>query len=196
MAVECPNCGSCEISIEQKVKQVTVPFHAPVAYKATQHLCKACNESGDFTGENDSVIMKIREEAIKESVLEMLSDLAARGIKMTYIERALRLPSKTINRWKTGDTSAAAVALLRIVRTLPWVLDVADHGYHPDAVRAKIFDEAARIIEEQAQKHYSGCTVNKFEGEGSNMVQFEFHLKEPMPIPSFSWFGGEICANR
>lgn len=72
---------------------------------------------------------------MKTSVPRMLELLGAHGMSMAYIERALDLPVGTAVRWKAGECSAAALALLRIITTFPWVVEVAESGLDPSHVR-------------------------------------------------------------
>lgn len=55
--------------------------------------------------------------------------LNEQGYSNASMERSLGLPARTLERWKNDRTivpSAAALALMRIVRTYPWILKVAD----------------------------------------------------------------------
>ncbi|QWV97453.1 hypothetical protein KP005_19295 [Geomonas nitrogeniifigens] len=196
MKIECPFCGSSDISSDEQEKRLALPLHKPVPYKITVHRCNNCEEVGDFTGENDRIIAKVKEAVTKDSVLQLLHELSERGIKMTIIERSLGLPPKTINRWKTGESSAAAIALLRIVRTLPWVLEVAAEKYRPEIIREKIFEAAARVLKGEADKHYTGCKIETLQTDKSHVIQVELHVKEPMPETSYIKHGATAYAYR
>ena len=60
----------------------------------------------------------------------MLSHLSKIGYSMAAIERALELPQRTISRWKANkELSSIGIALLRIIRTYPWILEVAEKKF-------------------------------------------------------------------
>jgi sensor c-di-GMP phosphodiesterase-like protein len=76
----------------------------------------------------------------------MINYLQEHDIKMAYLERALELPARTVNRWKTTDCSAAPLALLRIIRTYPWILEVADADYDESVSSSKLLEQAAKVL--------------------------------------------------
>ncbi len=76
-------------------------------------------------------------------MLEMLSDS---GVTMAYLERALGLPARTAERWKAGESSAAALALLRTITSFPWILEVADGGFERQATDAAILVQSRKGV--------------------------------------------------
>jgi len=115
--------------------------------------CLVCGESGDFSGANDEQIVKALEIAKKESAVVMLEYLSNLGIKMSYMERALELPTRTIARWKGGELSAATLALLRIIRTFPWILEVADAHFDQSVAKYRVIEEAGHMIHDWLKPH-------------------------------------------
>lgn len=81
-----------------------------------------------------------------------LSRLLKRAIGSSppaHFERVLGLKFGTVRGWrKTGRVSAVDAALLRIVATYPWMLDVAEENFSPvwvdRMVMAAVFDAAER----------------------------------------------------
>ncbi|MFA5698302.1 MAG: hypothetical protein WC954_01035 [Sphaerochaeta sp.] len=62
-------------------------------------------------------------------MVNILNDLNEMGYSNALMERILGLPARTLARWKNEQSinpSAAAIALMRIIRTYPWILVVAD----------------------------------------------------------------------
>jgi transcriptional regulator with XRE-family HTH domain len=76
----------------------------------------------------------------------MLDELARQGLSMAYLERALSLSPRTIARWKNGELSASALALLRLVRCFPWLLKVARADFDNDKAHAELCSEALRVM--------------------------------------------------
>jgi len=120
-----------------------VVYGAPAEWEEKIYHCLVCDESGDFSGENDTIVESALEIAKKQSVVSMLDALCDGGIKMTYLERSLELPPKTVARWKNGGCSAASIALLRIIRTFPWLLEVADANYDKKVALNFMFQEVS-----------------------------------------------------
>lgn len=59
-----------------------------------------------------------------------IQSLAAKGYTKTYIEKALRLPFGTLNKWLSfQDIDPAGLVLFRILNVFPWMIDVADNNY-------------------------------------------------------------------
>ncbi len=146
MSTTCPVCGSSELKSETKRISLNAFYGEPVEFEEQVYCCLVCNECGDFSGENESRILAAVEKAKKHLIGTILEDLNELGIKMTYFERALDLPARTVSRWKSGDTSSASVALLRVVHAFPWLLEVADARFSPLVVQRKVLEAAGNII--------------------------------------------------
>jgi hypothetical protein len=99
--------------------------------------------SGDFAQQNESRVVDALEHAVRDSARAMIDQLADRGITMAYFERALQLPQRTLARWKDGGCAAAGIAVLRLIRTYPWLLRVADHGFSEAASQGTLITEGA-----------------------------------------------------
>lgn len=104
-----------------------MPYGPAIPYQNTVHVCSNCGSSVDytkvFTKEYDNALKKSEEESIPL----MLDYLKGRGMGLSYIERVLGLSMRTLSRVKAnGDTSTMGLALLRIIRTYPWILIAFD----------------------------------------------------------------------
>lgn len=59
-----------------------------------------------------------------------IQTLAKKGYSKTYIERALRLPFGTLEKWQSfQDIDPEGLVLFEILGTFPWLIDVADNNY-------------------------------------------------------------------
>ncbi|MCD6584814.1 MAG: hypothetical protein J7K96_03530 [Desulfobacteraceae bacterium] len=146
MSTICPSCGSEQFEESISKHLLPIVYGEPAEWEEKIQHCQICGESGDFANENDSAIESAIESAKKQSINSMLDGLSELGIKMTYIERALELPARTIARWKSGGSSAASIALLRTIRTFPWILEVADSDFAPKIAKMKIVQESGRLL--------------------------------------------------
>jgi hypothetical protein len=148
MSTQCPACGSDSIETTTRKHSLPVVYGDPAVYDEVTDKCLVCGECGDFSESNDDEVEKALDLARKHSVVSILDVMSQAGIKMAYMERALDLPARTLARWKNGEISAASLALLRIIRTYPWVIEVADARFDQSVVRSKVVEEAGRILHE------------------------------------------------
>lgn len=171
MNATCPACGSTEIKTEINNSVLPEYYGKDVFYKEHIDCCLVCGERGDFSGVNDSMIEKALEKSKKQIINSMLEDLLDAGIKMSYLERTLDLPTRTVSRWKSGESSAASVALLRAIHAFPWILDVADANFDKKYANMKVLNEAVRIWHTELQPHVNNTAV----GVVSSFQSLTFH---------------------
>lgn len=133
MKVSCPFCGSENVSPKEVVENYPVPFCADAEIKHKVYFCHDCEEEGDFDGTDDKRVLAAIKKADARSAAKLMDDLAEDGITMTYLEKALRIPFRTTARWKRGNISHSALALLRLVRFSPQLLEVADDSFSDKA---------------------------------------------------------------
>ncbi len=79
---------------------------------------------------------------------------------MAYVERALDLPARTVARWKSGEHSASALALLRVVATYPWMLEVAEHRFDLSVADAKVVMAAGKVFAKFVNSNHVNCDVH------------------------------------
>lgn len=182
-AIQCLNCGSDKVKVLSEACKGQLTLGPEFEYQALVHECEECGEKGDFTGEGDSRYLeslKIAQKSLQKSLIE---DLGNMGFTMAYIERALELPQRTLARWKNGDLSAANLALLRIIRTMPWIVDVADHSYNQQYITSRMLAFLAEKISETVQTH--GYTPSaRADLTDPNSIRFELTMdKKPSVDP-------------
>lgn len=84
-----------------------------------------------------------RDNAIEfETLLGQLEEL---NISETLIERTFELTTGTIERWR-NDPPPEALALLRMVCTLPWLLEIAEYKFDLAVARYLVLERAARLV--------------------------------------------------
>lgn len=180
MPITCPVCGSNEVKTTKRPRTLRVAFGPDAAFEEREDRCKTCGESGDFAGENDSRIDEALDISRRKSVPAILAALSETGIKNAYLERSLGLPTRTIARWKAGDYSASMLALLRMVRTFPWLLEVADENYESNVARRKVVEAAAGILSQAvAASPYSVSPTVARTRQGYSL-HFEFERSVPL----------------
>lgn len=129
----CPACGSTSFKVANTKKVISEPYSNPVEVFIDEYNCLVCGMQGDFTKSNDEIIDRAIEQAKHNSVFSIIEYFNRNDISMSAFERALDLPQRTLTKWKNGlsNPSATGFALMNIVRTYPWILDVAQNKYDP-----------------------------------------------------------------
>jgi hypothetical protein len=179
--ITCPNCGSDQVKTLSEDCKGQLTLGSEFNYKAIAHECAACFEKGDFTGEGDDRYLESLTEAKKSLQKALIEDIGDMGFKMAYVERAFELPQRTLARWKNGDLSAANLALLRIIKTIPWVVDAADHGFSQSYVTQRML---AFLSEKLAQSANDTGYVasSRVDFTNPSSIRFEISMDKKVPI--------------
>ncbi|MCK5355253.1 MAG: hypothetical protein KAJ63_09055 [Methyloprofundus sp.] len=176
MSTLCPVCGSDELKKTTHKHTLTVIYGNPSEYNEVIEKCLTCEESGDFSEVNDETITQLTNIAKKQSITNMVEYLSSHNIKMSYMERSLELPARTVARWKNGDYSAASLALLRIIRTYPWILEVADDHFNESIAHSRLVEEAVHVIKHTLTSHTQQTQMHILLSEGSIDVHAKFQI--------------------
>lgn len=130
----CPACGSDNVKRfeNEAVGQLTLGS----IFKFTEIICECsnCGVKGDFLNETEPYYLKAEKKAQAILIKDLIEDLKQLNISMSFFERVFELPFRTLTRWKSGDFSATSLALLRIVKTFPWIAEVAEERFSSDKV--------------------------------------------------------------
>ena len=181
----CPVCASDNITSETVQRVVAATLGPPKIYAAVVDSCGECGEVGDFDAVNDARIEEALRESEVASIRMMLDELAQAGISNASVERALRLPQRTTARWKDGKLSAGAAALIRMVRTYPWMLEVADADYKPDQVVFTLIREAGRYVATAVAAQVHALSEQpSTASSGANLYHVSYSRQEVEPAAS------------
>lgn len=137
MNPNCPACGSTEVERRETKHVLPVPYGDAATWTEVSWACTSCGTQGDFAKSGHVHAVVAIKRAIRNSMFPMLTQLEKMGFTRQYIERALRLPPGSINdRWLRDDREVDPVfaALLRLVRTYPWLLQVSDANFDEKVV--------------------------------------------------------------
>jgi hypothetical protein len=150
----CPSCGSTNID-----------------------CCLDCKVEGDFSGTSDKEFADLIEKARKHSAAMMIETLSVKNrFNMSYMERALDLPTRTMMRWKSGDISAAALSLLRLITTYPWLIDVADSRFDETFAKKVLIKEGMAAMFDFAEVNNWGGNVTFAENVYGTGRSFDAHM--------------------
>ncbi|MCI5218584.1 MAG: hypothetical protein D3914_05195 [Candidatus Electrothrix sp. LOE2] len=144
----CPVCGLGQLEERSVARVIRESFGGSSTVSIKNYYCGICESDGDFFDENEKVIENEVEALKKNAIKNILNDFSRNNISMAAIERALRLPQRTLTKWKKGAIrpSASGMALMKLLRLFPWLLEVADHDFDYD----------------EAQKTHLRNALNKF----------------------------------
>jgi uncharacterized protein (DUF2384 family) len=149
----CTYCGKDAVSIEEHEIELSEPYGGSSTVKIKEKVCRHCGFVED-DGSNDPVIQKELSMLKRISMVNVLDELNAMGHTTASMERASGLPARTIARWKNElSPSASAIALMRIIRTYPWALAVADMHFDHEAARNILLQHAANELVKISSEH-------------------------------------------
>lgn len=151
----CPACGSDTLTERIESQILKEPFGGQKEVSVKEYYCSTCESKGDFFNENDNVIENALESLKAKSIINILNDFSDNKISMSAMERILSLPQRTLAKWKNGAVkpSSSGIALMKFLRTFPWLLEVAENKFDYDI----------------AQKIYMNTAIQKF----LNSVKFD-----------------------
>lgn len=153
--VICSYCGKDNVSIEEHAIELSEPYGGSSTVKIKEKVCNHCGFIEDDDS-NDLVIKKELEVLKRISMVKVIDALNSMGHTTASMERALGLPARTIARWKNEESmspSAAGIALMRIIRTFPWILAVADTQFDHVVARGLLLQNAAKEIMKIRTEH-------------------------------------------
>jgi DNA-binding transcriptional regulator YiaG len=125
----CPLCGSKNLEKSEKQSSGKITLGESFSFKEVYSKCFHCHEEFDLSYETDRNYKNAEKKAQKKFAENAIKELSEQNITMSFFERVFELPIRTLSRWKSGDFSFASLALLRIVETYPWIVEVAEHGF-------------------------------------------------------------------
>lgn len=143
----CPACGSNQVSRHEKNNFDQLTLGDKFSFKEIYYICANCQEEGDFLLETDKNYLAAQKNAQVQLIKKLLEDMSTVDITMAMFERVFELPTRTLTRWKNGDFSASALALLRITATYPWLIEVAEHRFEPKYASVIVIKAAADELE-------------------------------------------------
>lgn len=144
--VTCLVCGAGLLEHHVEQETLKIPYAPLTEYPVEFQTCLVCGETTSVGTLNDERREAAMAAALRASVSHMLDGLAQQGHSMASMERILGLSPRTMARWKNGEISAAATAMLRFIRTYPWLLEVAEAGFDPSLAKELLLAAAGPYV--------------------------------------------------
>jgi hypothetical protein len=146
----CPACGSSNIERISEPEMIQTAYGSQEIIELSYCLCKDCGFEADIDEGNEKLVIKAKKDSERFSVGSMIENLTNGGYSMAYMERALDLPCRTMTRWKAEDNkiSASALALLKTIRTYPWILEVSENQFDYNIAMKVLLRSAINALNE------------------------------------------------
>jgi DNA-binding transcriptional regulator YiaG len=160
----CPVCGSKKIEKTISKELLQEDLGAEILIDKITYKCLDCESEGDFFHENDAVIEKALDTVQKQFVASLLDEFSNQHIRFAAIERALGLPQRTLTKWKNGMSTptAAGIALLKIIKLFPWIIDVAENNYNYEYAQKLFLNMAFHTMVDKIPFVETGSVTLKF----------------------------------
>lgn len=168
-SIICPACGSKEATRFEKTGFGRLTLGDEFSFDEIYYKCNSCGEEGDFFAETDKNYLVAQKQAQIAFVKQALDELSNADITMAMFERVFELPARTLTRWKTGDFSSSAIALLRIVITCHWIIEVAEHRFDSHFASYAVIKAAVKEFAQEAKRSLS-ITVPELKSGGTISV--------------------------
>lgn len=133
---KCMSCGEPNPKVVETIEYYTAPFGSPVAYRQWHTECSFCGYELDVSDPNEfpSAIKKAESNSVPKMLDELLN---ANKYSYAEIERSLELPNRLVSNWKKkAKVVRGSLALLRVIRAFPWIIDVAKRHYDTKIVES------------------------------------------------------------
>jgi hypothetical protein len=166
----CPICGSDKLEPISLKEIIQGDMGKEFITDRKYVRCVECGSEGDFFSENEETAAKALSKLNNIYINEALDFFNEKNISFAGIERAVGLPQRTLTKWKNGISTptAAGIALLKYLRTFPWLIEVAEHKFDYDisqkiflGIAFKTFVNSVRFVNESTiQDGYSDTTGN------------------------------------
>nr|WP_321261313.1 hypothetical protein [uncultured Sphaerochaeta sp.] len=155
---KCSYCGSEDVDIREDQVEVSEPFADVNTVTVKMVVCNTCGFAEDHES-NDCVLQDALAVCKQSSMVHTLTYLNAQGYTNASMERTLGLPARTLARWKNEDIvpSAAALALMRFIRTFPWLLRVAEKEFDQEKAHEVFLSEGQKEIRKRNHQDMSDC---------------------------------------
>lgn len=184
--VTCPACGSNQVARSEKESFADLTLGSKFSFREVNYKCNSCCEEGDFLAETDKNYLVAQKEAQSNLVKQLVETMNNAGITMAMFERVFELPARTLTRWKNGDFSSNAIALLRIVITYPWIIEVAENKFEKTYSKCAVITAAAQEFKKEIHSNNQPQITETSTGSSAIFVvkvnSAHTHVKPAKPL--------------
>ncbi len=145
----CTYCGNGSVDVKEYEMEISEIYSESRTVKLKELHCTSCGFSEEHV-DNDLILNKEFAILKRKSIINIIESLNSDGYSNAAMERVLALPARTIARWKNDQSispSAAAFTLMKIVRTFPWVLEVAGSKFDEESANKILNKHTAKSLD-------------------------------------------------
>lgn len=142
----CPLCGGKTVEVTEKSFFTAVDGNK-VAVTNFYKECVQCHESTLDDDKSVKALKKAQLNYFKEGTADLIERVTSKYASASFVERSLRLPQRTLNRWKNDGGSTSAFLMLKIIDTFPFIVDVAKNNFSREEADKAILKEASLAFE-------------------------------------------------
>jgi hypothetical protein len=129
--IQCKACGLYEAELRESVETYTAPYGTVESYTQRTEFCSHCGIEIDVS-ESEAFPLAIQASEAKSVPLMIEGIVEHCHISKAGIERAFDLPERLVSNWVAKKKiSKGGMALLRTIRSFPWIVGVADRNFNP-----------------------------------------------------------------
>lgn len=139
-AESCPSCGSKSIEIKEKEdREINIDIYQKIKFKSEYLICYDCDFSKYL---NEHKVKALVAQSNKETMIKIINNIEIGDRRsFSYIERALRLNPGSIKKWKIDGGSPSDLALMKLIDSMGWLVEVADNKYEPQFINETVLKE-------------------------------------------------------
>ena len=159
----CPVCGSDKLERVVQKETIRGDLGKALVVDMPHEKCIECDSEGDFSGEHETIIEKALSDLNEKYIDEVLNFFEEEKMSFAGIERAIGLPQRTLTKWKNRISSptAAGVALLKFLRTFPWLIEVAEYKFDYNVAQKIFVGKAFNTLVNSTNFHDYGVEKKK-----------------------------------
>lgn len=153
----CDACGSSNTQIVTSEETRQLTLGEEFSFSVPSYKCLDCEEEGYLGQETEQIRSCEMDKARAKLAVNLIDQISDSGIKLAYIERAFELPQRTISsKWRSGRISASGLALLRIVKMMPWTVEIADNKFSRVTIFHSLVNAVAGLVKNDGG-HFTGA---------------------------------------
>lgn len=175
--INCDACGSENVIKIPHEESRHLTLGSEFQYQVPMYQCQSCGEEGDFSHQADEIRETALQEAREKLAIQLIDDIAEGGVKLAHIERVFEIPQRTIaSKWRKGSISASGLAFLRIVKTMPWITEIAEQKFTPQSIKHTV----GRVCEHYLKEEGVKFTSSRHFGEANSI---QIHIRREVQGP-------------
>jgi len=142
--MKCIFCEKDNSELIEESNSIGLPYGNKFPITDSYMKCPDCDMEHDVS-KSEEVIDALNSSAVT-ALNNIVKELTKDSKKLAGIERALHLPFGTIERWQRNRyVPPEGLALLQMIRTYRWLINVADEKYNEEYAKKRLREESNKL---------------------------------------------------